>query len=235
MNQPGQSDDGGDDGDEGDAGEGDAGGGGADGSGGGEGESSLEDMEMSLEENSSDSGDNGDSQGKGQNDKAKEIVEKLMEEFKEQWEPAVENLEAADQAFAGLDNLMDGPTGFDISQGLWAQRGWKELDALRKKLAELKELRDLVRELGRGSGKGPLKRARAHVEQAGRPMGVTRSPLQPEETRGLTRSGDLSSMLPSEAALMAGPGRSRLLIKQRLAERTLLTYERTGWNEEPTR
>jgi polyhydroxyalkanoate synthesis regulator phasin len=167
MNQPGQSDDGGDDdeGDEGDAGEGDAGGGGADGSGGGEGEPSVEDMEMSLEENSSDSGDNGDSPGKGQNDKAKEIVDKLMEEFKEQWEPAVENLEAADQAFSGLDNLMDGPTGFDVSEGLWAQRGWKELDALRKKLAELKELRDLVRELGRGSGKGPLKRARAHVDQ----------------------------------------------------------------------
>ena len=66
-------------------------------------------------------------------------------------------------------------------------------------------------------------------------MGVTRSPLQPAETRGLTRSGDLSSMLPSEASLLAAPGRSRLLIKQRLAERTLLTYERTGWNEEPTR
>lgn len=30
-----------------------------------------------------------------------------------------------------------------------------------------------------------------------------RSPLQPEEVRGLTRSGELSRMLPSEMALLA--------------------------------
>jgi hypothetical protein len=32
---------------------------------------------------------------------------------------------------------------------------------------------------------------------------VVRSPLQPEEVRGLARSGDLSRMLPSEIMLMA--------------------------------
>lgn len=35
------------------------------------------------------------------------------------------------------------------------------------------------------------------------PPGVIRSALQPEETRGLTRSGDLSRMLPFEAHLLA--------------------------------
>lgn len=35
------------------------------------------------------------------------------------------------------------------------------------------------------------------------PPGVVRSPQQPEETRGLTRSGDLSRMLPFEAHLLA--------------------------------
>ena len=34
-------------------------------------------------------------------------------------------------------------------------------------------------------------------------LGLIRSSLEPEETRGLTRSGDLSRMLPSEAHLMA--------------------------------
>ena len=34
-------------------------------------------------------------------------------------------------------------------------------------------------------------------------LGLIRSELEPEETRGLTRSGDLSRMLPSEAHLMA--------------------------------
>jgi hypothetical protein len=41
------------------------------------------------------------------------------------------------------------------------------------------------------------------VEEAGLPPGVVRSPLQPEEVRGLARSGDLSRMLPSEMALLA--------------------------------
>eukprot|EP00959_Pyramimonas_sp_CCMP1952_P428623 8977560-Pyramimonas_sp.AAC.2 len=76
-----------------------------------------------------------------------------MEDFKEQWEPAMENLETAEKAFSGLDKLMDGPLGFDLAAGLWQQRGWLELEELRKKLSELKELRDLIRELGRGSGK----------------------------------------------------------------------------------
>ncbi len=34
-------------------------------------------------------------------------------------------------------------------------------------------------------------------------LGLHRSPLQPEETRSLTRSGDISAMLPSEAHLLA--------------------------------
>jgi hypothetical protein len=61
--------------------------------------------------------------------------------------------ETAEKAFSGLDALMDGPSGFDTSAGLWTQRGWEEMEALRRKLEELKDLRDLIRELGRGSGK----------------------------------------------------------------------------------
>lgn len=41
------------------------------------------------------------------------------------------------------------------------------------------------------------------MEESRCPPGVVRSPLQPEEVRGLTRSGELSRMLPSEMALMA--------------------------------
>jgi hypothetical protein len=48
------------------------------------------------------------------------------------------------------------------------QSGWQELDSLRKKLEELRELRDLVRSLGRGAGRGPLRRApRQRERQAG--------------------------------------------------------------------
>ena len=68
------------------------------------------------------------------------------EDFKEQWEPAVDKLEKASKAFEGLDlnDLTEGPEGFDLSKGLWQVTGWEEMEKLRKKLQDLKELRDIV-------------------------------------------------------------------------------------------
>ncbi len=42
---------------------------------------------------------------------------------------------------------------------VWRRKGWAEMDKMRSKLEDLKELRDLVRSLGRGGGWGPLRRA----------------------------------------------------------------------------
>ena len=169
-------------------------------------------------------------------EKNKEMVQKLMEDFKEQWEPAVDKLDKAAKAFEGLnlDDLADGPEGFDLTRGLWQQTGWKELDSLRKKLQDLRELRDMVRSLGRGSGRGPLRRAPRQRERQGFPMGLIKSPMEPEETSGLCRSDDISRMLPSELTLLASKiPQARLLHFARRAERTLLSYERVGWSEEP--
>lgn len=49
------------------------------------------------------------------------------------------------------------------SPPLRALLGWREVAALRKKLEDLRELRELVRQLGRGGGKGPLKKAPEQV------------------------------------------------------------------------
>ena len=169
-------------------------------------------------------------------EKNKEMVQKLMEDFKEQWEPAVDKLDKAAKAFEGLnlDDLADGPEGFDLTRGLWQQTGWKELDSLRKKLQDLRELRDMVRSLGRGSGRGPLRRAPRQRERQGFPMGLVRSPMEPEETAGLCRSDDISRMMPSELTLLASSlPQARLLHFARRAEHTLLSYERVGWSEEP--
>ena len=62
-------------------------------------------------------------------------------------------------AAARRAELMEGPVGYDLSHALWKADGWKEMRELRKKLEGLKELRDLVRALGRASGKGPKRRA----------------------------------------------------------------------------
>lgn len=70
----------------------------------------------------------------------------------------------------------------------------------------------------------------------GRP-GLLRTILEAQETRGLTRSDDISRLLPAEAATLAR-GRtvrqSKLLFFAKLAEKALQTYERDGWSEFPT-
>ncbi|KAI7839236.1 hypothetical protein COHA_006934 [Chlorella ohadii] len=165
-----------------------------------------------------------------------EMVKELLEGFKEEWAPVMENLEIADEAFDDIDGLLDdGPQAFDSSRSVWHQTG--------------------------------------AVYNSKSPPGVIRSPQRPEETRGLTRSGDLSRMLPFEAHLLAagwprwedapasssgqeeeeeqdgdsgssgervlareGSRAARMLFMARRAERQLMSYERTGWVEdEPAR
>ena len=167
------------------------------------------------------------------------LAQALAKEFKQEWDPLTQHVDAAAKAFDGFDlkDLAEGQRGFDSSAGLWHATGWQELDALRAKLQRLRELRDLVRSLGRGGGRGPRRRAPRQVERQRAPMGLVRSEEAPEETRGLTRSDDLSRMLPNESTLLAASRRgmpaARLLHFARRAERTLLSYERVGWVDTP--
>lgn len=85
-----------------------------------------------------------------------------------------------------------------LQGALWQRKGWKEMDKMRAQLEDLRELRDLVRSLGRGGGWGPLRRAPVqYLDMKGRP-GLLRTILEQQETRGLTRSDDISRLLPSE-------------------------------------
>lgn len=155
---------------------------------------SLEEMEQPQQES--------DPEAEAMAKAMEEAAEELVRKFEQDMNEVVENMEKAEMAFDDL-SALDGEEGFDLSRGTWRNVGWKEVDELRRKLENLRELRDLVRSLGRGGGKGPLRRAPEELECAGYPPGVIRSPLQPEEVRGLSRSGELSQMLPSEMALMA--------------------------------
>ena len=214
-------------------------GGGSSGDGNGKDETDVDDIEMNMEskDSSENASSNAEEEEKQKEKEKKEMVEKMMEDFKEQWEPAVDKLEKASKAFEGLDlnDLTEGPEGFDLSKGLWQVTGWEEMEKLRKKLQDLKELRDIVRSLGRGSGRGPLKRAPRQRERNRFPEGLTRSPMEPEQTSGLTRSDDISRVLPAELQLLAmkDSAAARRLHFARRAERTLATYERVGWAETP--
>ena len=173
--------------------------------------------------------------GEAAREKNKELVEKLMDDFREQWEPAVDKLDKAAKAFEGLDldDLAEGPEGFDVTKGLWQQT----VEGARLAAAQTRGAARVARSRAKpraGRGRGPLRRAPRQRERRGMPVGLVRSPLEPEETNGLCRSDDISRMLPSEMALIANGSRSaRLLHFARRTERTLLSYERVGWAEEP--
>ena len=67
-------------------------------------------------------------------------------------------------ACRGADLVDAGSKGFDQQfQGFWRNSGWRAVAQLRRKLEHLRELRDLVRSLGRSSGKGPKRRAPQRV------------------------------------------------------------------------
>ena len=95
----------------------------------------------------------------------------------------------------------------------------------------------MVRSLGRGGGWGPLRRAPIQFFDPKGRDGLLRTVLEQQETRGLTRSDDISRLLPGESALIAR-GRqirqAKLLFYSKLAEKALSTYERDGWGEYPT-
>eukprot|EP00210_Caulerpa_lentillifera_P001838 g1767.t1 len=178
-----------------------------------------------------------------------ELAEGIVHKFEEKMEPILDSLNKAKLLFDDLDDLLDKHKGFGLEHAIWKRSGWRQIDELRRKLEDLKELRQLVRNLGRAGGRGPKRKAPVEISKTGCPPGVIRSPLQPEETSGLCRSGDLSRMLPSESALMAmgwpsasrSPNSklsrvSRLLHLARRAERNLMSYERAGWLEnEPSK
>ena len=54
-------------------------------------------------------------------------------------------------------------TNWLFQGNMWRRKGWAAMDTLRERLEDLKELRDLVRSLGRGGGWGPLRRAPVQV------------------------------------------------------------------------
>ncbi|GFH06267.1 VWFA domain-containing protein, partial [Haematococcus lacustris] len=87
------------------------------------------------------------------------IADDIVKNFEQQMAQVMENLQTAELAFDDLNALLDSSEGFGFSKGTWRRSGWRALDELRRVLEVCPELRELVRSLGRGGGKGPLRRA----------------------------------------------------------------------------
>ena len=175
----------------------------AGGSGGGNGQLSAPDLEQLMNDAaateicvSMDESEGGG--GTGDMDQERAMAEKMMQDFKSQWAPQLDQVTEAQEMMQQI-----GATGFDLDPGLWQKQGWLELEKLRPLLEQLKSFELLVKKLGRGGTRGRRRRSLVQRERAGGANRVVQSPLVSEEIseNAITRSDHLSRMLPSEAML----------------------------------
>ena len=131
--------------------------------------------------------------------------------------------------FGDLGQMMG--RGWDLTLGVLHHTGWRNLLQLRQLIERLPEFRHIVRALGRLHAS---ETAETVAEQMFVPMRrldeewqEIPTPLVPEETRGVERSGEISRMLPAEAAMLGHP-KLRLLWHARRSEQALLTYRVEG-------
>lgn len=150
----------------------------------------------------------------------------------EAWEERVRVWAAVADVFGDLGMLLG--RGWDLALGILRHVGWRDIVALRELLDRLPQLRKIVRSLGRLQTSdstdtddsvadrlfGPVRRLEEELRE-------TRTPLVPEETKGVELSDAIPRMLPSEAAMLGHPV-LRYLWHARRAERALLTYRVEG-------
>lgn len=147
------------------------------------------------------------------------------------WAERIKVWQALAEIFGELGNVLG--LGWDLSLGVLKSQGWLELARLRKLLEQVPQLKALVRTLGRlvpregTADEIQISQVLSKVRRLEDIPIEVRSPHAPTETRGITRSGDIARMLPSEAVLLAHP-KLRLLWHARRAERALITYQVEG-------
>ncbi|MFK7929372.1 MAG: VWA domain-containing protein [Myxococcota bacterium] len=130
--------------------------------------------------------------------------------------------------------------GFDLARRVLRHTGWREVSRLQALLADLPQVQDLVRTLGRmNAPKGEeqasvLDEVVDPVRRVVEELRWVRSPRAPTEARGIERGDDISRMLPVEASLLSHSS-LRLLWHARRAERGLSVYRYEGKLQERIR
>ncbi len=166
---------------------------------------------------------------------AREAVREIDRTLESQWDERARGWAAISEVFGDLGALLG--RGWDLTRGVLRHIGWSDLVRLRSLLADLPQLQEIVRSLGRLQVSEaeatvtetvfvPVRRLEEELREVW-------TPHIPAETRGIERSGEIARMLPAEAVNLGHP-KLRFLWHARRAERALLTYRVAGIEIERT-
>jgi len=176
-----------------------------------------------------------------------EILEEISSGLTKEWSGVVNGCGLLGELFGhdlislnneNGNNIADSK-GFGLHDGVWQHTGWRGIPQLQRKISSMPELRELLHELGRrpsaeNNNDKLHKFAPRKLNQNGG-MGAQFDPQKRELVSGVTFSGNLFEMLPSEAVLLRGssPTLRRLFLAKK-AESKLLSYQMLGWTDVPS-
>ena len=159
-------------------------------------------------------------------------AEHVADHLEKRWSELADNWHELAETFSELSGMLG--RGWDLTQGVLAAQGWRDIVRYRRLIKQLPELKALLNTLGRLkeiSGDetkakvceevfNPIKRMQKDEDD-------TITPHVTMETGGIERSGEISRMLPSELALLGHP-KLNLLWHAKRAENMLMTYRYSG-------
>jgi MoxR-like ATPase/uncharacterized protein with von Willebrand factor type A (vWA) domain len=182
-----------------------------------------------------------------------DLTKEIVREFQSKWAPPLGGLKVLDDLYGVDHDLLDtnsdgdqdgvgggagsGAGGFGLFDSVWQDVGWKVVEELQKRVKEMKELRQLIRSLGRRpslKGDASLKLPPQILDPSA-PRGVVREPLAMDDLAGTRLSNQFERMLPIDAMLLNKKTKSskpRLLFLSKFAEGSIRSYELDGWVED---
>lgn len=144
------------------------------------------------------------------------------------WQERVSVWEELFSVFGDLQLVAS--LGFDFSRGLLQSHGWLNMVKLRELLGKLPQLHQVIQTLGRlkeTPGEPIVEIITETIRRSYQVQVDIHTPLVPMETNGVTRSDNISRMLPQEAAMLGHPVLKKLWHARR-AEQALVTYRVEG-------
>jgi MoxR-like ATPase len=165
----------------------------------------------------------------------------IANDFVDEYSGVIQGVASLDQLFGPNHGLLDvqGVDAFGLHDGVWQHSGWSVLPSLQRQLQSMVELHDMVQALGRRptatDRNNALYRFSPREFNAEGAMGAQFDTTPRSSVSGLTLSGSLTEMLPSEAGLLLGnsPVLRRLFLAKKV-ESKLLSYQLSGWCDVPS-